>query len=413
MIATPSRPPLLLAAVLTAGGLAVTASSEQAPDGPEFQVNTYTTGHQNSPRVVAGPNDEYLVVWADDRGDVMFQVYDSSGGAVGGEHAAATAGVDDQPAAAFQPSGDIVIAWHNGGSIMGQRFDQSGAPLGPIFQVGSGSYGPAVDTDAGGGFVVVWDGGAIKARQFSTVGVAVDAEFEVESNFGSQPDLAVSDSGDFVVAWHDNALGGGAYDVFAQRVTSAGALTGPMLVVNSSTAQAQRHAKVDNASNGDFVVIWNDGASYDVRGQRFAADGTPQGSEFVANADTSTAAGLFNGGNALTVRDDGSFVVAWSTNYTGADLKLREFDSSGTALTANDVTVNTTTDGVHVEPSMAARSGGRFVVAWTNRYSYSSYSGGDSDGSDRVLGQRFGSADSIFADGFEGGTTGAWSGQGP
>src|SRR5687767_58258 len=68
------------------------------PLGPEFRVNTYTTGNQ--------------------------------GGSYSTDHPVAT-----------DPSGNFVVVWGShgqknpGGDIFGQRYDSSGTPLGPEFRV--------------------------------------------------------------------------------------------------------------------------------------------------------------------------------------------------------------------------------------------------------------------------------------
>jgi hypothetical protein len=64
----------------------------QPPVGPEFQVNTYTTGYPESPSVAAGADGSFVVVWVSDgqdgdRGGVFGQRFDRLGQARGTEFA--------------------------------------------------------------------------------------------------------------------------------------------------------------------------------------------------------------------------------------------------------------------------------------------------------------------------------------
>src|SRR2546430_14781880 len=55
----------LLAAAGMAACLAVVAQAQLA-HGPELQVNTYTTGGQGHPQVASGPRGTFVVVWTSD-----------------------------------------------------------------------------------------------------------------------------------------------------------------------------------------------------------------------------------------------------------------------------------------------------------------------------------------------------------
>src|SRR6185295_10007224 len=65
------------------------AAAQGDPLGPEFRVNTYTTGSQAAPSVAADSSGNFVVVWASDQDGsnlgVFGQRYDSSGVPVGPE----------------------------------------------------------------------------------------------------------------------------------------------------------------------------------------------------------------------------------------------------------------------------------------------------------------------------------------
>jgi len=101
-------------------GLTSAAAAAQTPNGPEFLVNTYTTGSQFFPQVASDRNGHFVVVWI-------------SGGEDG-----------------------------SGYGVFAQRFDASGKRQGlpiPVNTYTTGSQrNPAVAWRAdGSSFIVVWD----------------------------------------------------------------------------------------------------------------------------------------------------------------------------------------------------------------------------------------------------------------
>jgi hypothetical protein len=149
--------------------------------GPEFQVNTYTTGRQESAVVAANPLGGFVVAW-------------TSFGAYPG---------------------------HDGSSfgIFAQRFDSGGAATGPEFQVNTfttgGQFNPEVAVDPAGNFVVAWtsyqqDGSASAAvaRRFSSTGAPDGPDFVVNSftpSYQSTPVVAAPSTDRFLVVWEDGS----------------------------------------------------------------------------------------------------------------------------------------------------------------------------------------------------------------
>jgi hypothetical protein len=158
----------------------------------EFQVNSYTSGEQSYARVAADADGDFVVVW-------MSYAQDGS---------------------------------YNG--VFGQRYSSAGAALANEFQVNpyttNFQSAPAVAVDADGDFVVAWtsawqDGsvGGVFARRFSSAGVALASEFQINSRTGdnqSAPAVATDADGGFVVAWHSFTQDGSNWGVFGQRFAS-------------------------------------------------------------------------------------------------------------------------------------------------------------------------------------------------
>src|SRR5262245_57103131 len=145
----------------------------QAPAlGPEFQINTYTTGSQVLPSVATNSSGDFVVVWQDAQQDgsapgIFGQRYDSTGAPVGSEFQinTTTTGIQELPSVAMFETGGFVVVWQSpigdgsGLNILGQRFDGAGSPLGSEFPVStqtSRNQNGHVAADAQGDFVVVW-----------------------------------------------------------------------------------------------------------------------------------------------------------------------------------------------------------------------------------------------------------------
>jgi len=299
--------------------------------GPAFLINTKTFGGQHRPRVASDALGNAVVVWVSDLqepGDGVYgQRYASSGAPLGTEFHVNTYVVDDQidPAVSADTSGNFVVVWMSDGQdgwswgVFGQRYANSGAPLGPEFRVNTQTAGiqdlPSIASDSSGNFVVVWQsqGGyqySVFGQRYAGSGVPLGPEFRVStyaSAGGYLPDVASDASGNFVVVWLRPPE-----DIFGQRFANSGAPLGPEFLVNTVVLNATNFIplpRVASGSSGNFVVVWErqDGSGLDVFGQRFASSGAPVGSEFRVNTYIPYA----QGDSAVASDTSGNFVVVW------------------------------------------------------------------------------------------------------
>jgi hypothetical protein len=198
--------------------------SSGAKVGSEFRVNTYTTGFQFGPDVAMDRFGAFIVAWISDGQDgsdigVFAQRFDSTGSKAGPEFRVNTytTGYQGDPAVATDPSGGFGVVWEShgqGGSLVssfGQRFDRSGTKLGTEFPVPTSNPGgmPTVATMSPEGFVVTWhagdgDGYGIFGQRFNRSGAKVGSEFQINSyTTGNQflPAVASDTRGGFVATW--------------------------------------------------------------------------------------------------------------------------------------------------------------------------------------------------------------------
>jgi hypothetical protein len=174
------------------------------PLGPEFRVNDFTTNAQAEPLVASSASGEFVVVWQsagqDGLGPGAFgQRYAASGSPLGPEFQVNTYTTGNQslPKVATDPAGNFVVAWASLGQdgsadgVFAQRYSASGMPLGSEFRVNTyttnGQSFPSVTASANGTFVVAWEsntqdgsGDGVFAQRFGPIVPVELMRFEIE-----------------------------------------------------------------------------------------------------------------------------------------------------------------------------------------------------------------------------------------
>ncbi|MDZ4689197.1 MAG: cadherin domain-containing protein [Planctomycetaceae bacterium] len=313
-----------------------------SPIVSEFPINTFTTGIQQLPAVVADAEGNFVVAWMSDGQDgsgtgIYAQRYDAVGAKVGGEFRVNTYTTGDQASAAvaMDDDGDFVVTWSS------ENQDGSG-------------YG-------------------VYAQRYNNLGVAVGGEFLVNSlTTGHQGNssVAMDASGNYVVAWQDEAIDwfldgfdGDGVGIFAQRFDNTGAMLGGQFRVNTITAGDQYTPDVAMNEAGQFVIAWSSGAL--PRAQVYDANGAAVGTEIDVS---STPQSLELTYPAVAIDNDGDFAVAWhSGTMIGAELRssiyMRRFNAAGTGQ-GNDVLVNTFGGIGQSFADIAMDATGNSVVVW-------------------------------------------------
>ncbi len=261
-----------------------------ARQGSEFQVNSYTTGYQGwHPWLSVDASGNFVAVWTSEQdGDntgLFGQRFGKTGSHLGPEFQVNTYTTGSQAqygqsAIAGDPAGNFVVVWGSSGQdgdsygLFGQRFDKTGARLGAEFQVNTYTVGyqglSGLAADAPGNFVVVWrssgqdgDGDGVFARRYDHTGVALGAEFQVNAyTTGSQAAggaaAVTSDAvGDLVFVWESEGQDGDAGGIFAQRFTTSLCDSIPKIGCKKPT-QSQKSALQlkNNATDSKDSLSW-------------------------------------------------------------------------------------------------------------------------------------------------------------
>ncbi|HEY9838849.1 MAG: hypothetical protein ACAI44_14465 [Candidatus Sericytochromatia bacterium] len=296
------------------------------------------------------------------------------------------------PRIAIDDEGKFVAVWlsinqDSDGTfgVYGQRFDSSGAKAGAEFQLHQDINGrqtsPDVAMDPDGDFVVAWDseGGqdgdfyGIFARRFDKNGNPLANEFQVNTHTtGSQrfPMISVNDSGAFVIVWVSANQEGAGYEVYGQRYDNTGTQIGGEFRVNDTTNLDQYEPKVSLSDTGSFVVTWTsgegDGSGDGVFAKLYDAAGNQVSGEFQVNQSTTDSQGLA----AVAMDAEGDFVIAW--NSYGDSMSLaeegifaRRYNAAGVAQ-SNEFRVETATQTSEYFASVGVDLDGDFVIAWSD-----------------------------------------------
>jgi len=417
-----------------------------SPNGPEFQVNAYTTSYQFFAAAAADGLGNFIVTW-ESKGSsgtdhvgysIQAQRYEANGVGLGNQFQVNTFATSDQefPTVGADAQGNFVVAWMSWGSsgsdtsltsIQAQRFDANGMALGGQFQVNTSmsfyQNVPAAAVAGDGDFIIVWksddsngtdtDSGSIQAQRYDANGIALGEEFQVNTYTTSGqggPRVAVDGQGNSVVVWESGSSTGDNFaSVQMQLYDANGNPAGGEVQVNTYTSSFQVNPVVAASPTGAFVVVWQSGGSsgtdtlgWSVQAQRYAADGVPLGAEFQVN--TYTTGDQLN--PVVTSDATGSFIVIWeSIGSTGTDssdrsIQGRRYDANGSPSTGEFQVNSYTTSGQRF-PAVTTDPQGNFLAVW-----HSSGSSGTDTSATSIQAQRY---DGLFRDGFESGNSSRWS----
>ncbi len=360
---------------------------------------------------------------------VCTQRYGADGKALGGEVCIApNVAPYRRPVAAALADGGYLIAWAEPQSdvfantnIWAQRFDAKGVATGSAQQINSVTSGDPFSSGlsaaglADGGYVVAWTssrtpetGADIFARRFAAGGAPspLGPEKRVNTFTGSagganrtESAVAALNDGGYVVIWVSvnlDGLGGAA--VYAQRYgadRNGGPVGAETLLTNNPSESlgglGASQLAVASLGAGGYVVAYQMktqmlglGVTQSlVVAQPFAADGTalaPQSTVDplapgapIRTCNFSRAPNVpcppIQSSPAIAALDDGSFVVAWTSNKSSVEdtqAFARRYSGVGAPISA-PIPFTTL---VGVDPALIATSGGGFLVA---------YQGSDSD----------------------------------
>jgi hypothetical protein len=287
-------------------------SASNTWQGGEMLVNTFTNGPQAAPVVATLANGNVIVAW-----ESYYQISQSA--------------MRDVYFSQFSPAGVRIGAE----TLVNQTTDLN-------------QRAPAIAPLSDGRFVIVWISESqpvtdtyrvdVYARIFDANGQPVSGEFVVNtgSNACSNPSVAASSSGGFLVTWAEkDVASASSMDIYCRAFSGAG-VGGGVRMVNTYT-DGDQYAPVASSAGGNYLVVWTslvqDGSYQGVYGQFLNPDGSASGSEFRVNSTTAM------GQQYPAVASDGAgrYLVAWSSyvgGISGQDLFAQRYAANLQPLAA-------------------------------------------------------------------------------
>ncbi|KAA0568850.1 FG-GAP-like repeat-containing protein, partial [Azospirillum sp. Sh1] len=233
-----------------------------------------------------------------------------------------------------------------------------------------------------GGYVVTWTSGAfdgsgrhqdnaglgIFAQRFNAVGNPVGGEFQVNAstpNNQIQSHVVALADGGFAVFWSEFLYGNIAsnYSIQGQRFDANGSKVGAQFVVDASGSSQPSAALL---TDGSLMVTYTDtaGSQYDIYAQHLSVAGTPIGSR----TQVTTANGFSKYEPDIKALPGGGFIVTWysdSQDGSGGGIYAKRFDASGAAAGSEFQVHTATVPASQVTPRVAVLADGGWVVTWS------------------------------------------------
>ena len=180
------------------------------------------------------------------------------------------------------------------------------------------------------------------------------------------PSVASLSTGGYVVTWMGYNQADASYEIYGQQFDASGAAVGGQTQINTTTTASDQNPSVAGLRGGGYVVAWmaygQDGDGWGIYGQTFNASGAPVGGETRIN--TTTASDQVD--PSVAALTGGGYIVTWASDNQDGDgwgVYGQRFDASGHAV-GGETLINTTTTSDQLNPKVAGLSNGGYVVTW-------------------------------------------------
>lgn len=273
------------------------------------------------------------------------------------------------------PDGRIFMTWRSsetGFDVRGRVFNADGTATGNDFLVNETTAGNQFVSDVialgDGRILTIYDSDpGISGRIFNADGSTDGAEFTVNTTANSAfAKATLLPDGRFVVAYESND------DIRGRIFNTDGSAAGDDFLLNSVVSNTQNLPDITALPDGGFVAAWSsidgidDTSRTGIRARLFDADGMAVGDDFLVNTTTDE----IQANVSIASLADGGFVLTWDSTDRGDDadgrgIRARVYDSAGNA-DGDDFLVNTTTASNQFLSQVTGLADGRFVVVWSS-----------------------------------------------
>jgi hypothetical protein len=384
---------LLLIALISCTNVEVSQAQWNSNTSINNPIST-EINHQQVPRITSDSQGGAIITWIDFRtdianviGDIYAQRIKADGSIAwtsNGISICANAADQTEAFIVEDGKGGAIISWQDIRSgnrdIYAQRIDSNGTALWTTNGIGvavkSGQQrSPKIISDGANGAIIAWEDSingnsdifvqrvlASGTLAWFTGGIPVCISAGIQMNAR----LTTDGSNGAIITWQDKR-NGNDYDIYAQRVTSAGTASWTTNGVTiCSKVNTQNNPKIESDHAGGAYIMWADkrGAiDFDVYAQRINSAGTVA---WAANGiAVSAATGSQSAIDASTDGVSNGIFIAWKDSRTAYERVYGQFiNGAGNAsFTANGVLLSTNAL-TQLNPNMIGVGNNEVVVTW-------------------------------------------------
>ena len=267
---------------------------------------------------------------------------------------------------------DYLVAWSQGKAIYGNTVSPTGkvaSPVGTAIITSNRNLNwPALSFEGSGFLMAYWYDHPnssfthqVYARRVSVAGAPVGSAFPAayaiyKYTNGPKPDrLGLAFDGlNHVIAWSNN------YNVWTSRVSAGGKLLNSKDLVVSAAAGNQRHPAAAS-SGGETFMAWQDAQAggQEINGTTMSKTGAIAKSSWVAVSSKNKC-------NPAIAFDGKHYLVVWTDDgCTSGDLRAVRVDTTGKAVDAASFAITGAGGPGEFYPAVAY-GGGQFLVVWND-----------------------------------------------
>jgi hypothetical protein len=263
-------------------------------------------------------------------------------------------------------------------NVMAARYDNRGARVGGIFTVAATTkpeHDPDVAMDAAGNFVISYtldysatDQDILAKRYLASGTLAVSISVAASRKNESHSSIAAAPDGRFDIAYQ-YAYSPTDDDIYLRRYSASGTVLDSAATHIAASGYREQSPSVSMDNSGNAVVAYSKyaGSTSYIKARR--VNGSTGGTSAEIDIGLDNAGGTVSEPVVALSRSGGPFVVAWTdfTRFAGALIDVEEISSS------NMVTTSSTINSGPFKPAISIGRYGAYLL------SYTKYVGGDLD----------------------------------
>ena len=325
---------------------------------------------QIDPKIISDNNGGAIITWQDYRNNTDWDVYaqkiDSDGVVQWTNNGTPISlAVNNQysPSIVTDGNGGAIIAWRDernrvgtpgiDARIWGQHINTNGTSLwstnGIVLMPNFGPTTPVMVTDGNGGAIIFWEdyrfgvlNKTIYSQRIDSNGTKLWTSAGVvicsTQTFASKEfDIISDNNGGAIITW-DFRPGSTEWDIFAQKINSAGIIQWtPDGVVVSGAVDRQDAPAITTDGNGGAIITWEDrrsGTTY-IYAQNISSNGIAQ---WTPNGVLVSNLSPYDFGPEIAANNSGGAIITWtrsSGNSSIGDIYAQNINATGTLSVKN------------------------------------------------------------------------------